>query len=102
MFVYHTTLNLAKILTKQPSKPTKEDIDVQIVNVMEAWNHLEFLYWNNILNCLVDLLYNVYSMKKMTKELWESLQQKHKIEDIGTSRFLGYKMVDSKIVISQI
>ncbi|GKC69397.1 hypothetical protein Tco_1115280 [Tanacetum coccineum] len=41
------------------------------------------------------------------KELWESLERKYKTEDAGTkkfvvARFLDYKMVDSKNVISQV
>ncbi|GKG43156.1 hypothetical protein Tco_0479840, partial [Tanacetum coccineum] len=39
------------------------------------------------------------------KELWESLERKYKTEDAGTknfvvARFLDYKMVDSKNVIT--
>ena len=60
-----------------------------------------------MLNSLIDLLYNVYSMKKSTKELWESLDKKYKTEDAGTKKFvvgrsLNYKMVDSKTVVSQV
>ncbi|KAL2471130.1 zinc knuckle (CCHC-type) family protein [Abeliophyllum distichum] len=54
-----------------------------------------------------ELLYNVYCTIKTTKELWESLDKKYKIEDVGAKkflvgRFLEYKMVDSKSVISQV
>ena len=60
-----------------------------------------------MLNSLIDLLYNVYSIKKSTKELWESLDKKYKTEDAGTKKFvvgrsLNYKMVDSKTVVSQV
>ena len=59
------------------------------------------------MNSLTDLLYNVYSMKKLAKELWESLYKKYKIEDVGTKKFvvvqfLDYKMVDSKTMVSQV
>ncbi|GJW16971.1 pol polyprotein [Tanacetum coccineum] len=42
-----------------------------------------------------------------SKELWESLERKYKTEDDGTkkfvvARFLDYKMVDSKSVVSQV
>ncbi|XP_042423004.1 uncharacterized protein LOC122010546, partial [Zingiber officinale] len=72
-----------------------------------AWTHSEFLCRNYILNCLVDSLYVVYSMKRTAKELWESLDKKYKTEDAGAKkfivgRFLDYKMVDSKTVISQV
>ena len=43
---------------------------------------------------------------KTTKELWESLDRKYKIEDVEAKkfvvgRFLDFKMVDSRTVISQ-
>lgn len=52
-------------------------------------------------------LYNVYSVKSTAKELWESLDYKYKTEDTSTkkfvvSHFLDFKMIDSKIVISQV
>ncbi|KAL2491872.1 zinc knuckle (CCHC-type) family protein [Abeliophyllum distichum] len=59
------------------------------------------------MNGLADSLYNVYSTMKTAKELWESLDRKYKTEDAGAKkfiigRFLDYKMVDSKPVISQV
>ena len=56
---------------------------------------------------LTDSLYNVYTDKKTTKELLESLDRKYKTEDVGAKkfvvgRFLDYKMVDSKTVVSQV
>ena len=43
----------------------------------------------------------------MARELWESLDRKHKTEDVRmkkfvVGRFLDYKMVDSKTIISQV
>ena len=35
------------------------------------------------MNVLTDYLYNVYSNKKTIKELYESLDHKYKIEDVG-------------------
>ena len=60
-----------------------------------------------MLNSLTNLLYNGYSMKKSTKELWESLDKKYKTKDTGTKKFvvnqfLDYKMVDSKTMVSQV
>ena len=59
------------------------------------------------MNTLTDSLYNVYTDKKTTKELWESLDRKYKTEDARAKkfvvgRFLDYKMVDSKTVVSQV
>ena len=44
-------------------------------------------------------------IRKQMKELWESIYQKFKTEDVGSKkfvvdRFLDYKIVDSKIVVS--
>ena len=49
----------------------------------------------------------MYSLKKTSKELWESLDKKYKMKDVGSkkfvvSKFLEYKIVDSKSVINQV
>ena len=69
--------------------------------------HSDFLCKNYILNGLDNTLYNVYSPIKMVRELWESLDRKYKTKDAEmkkfvVGRFLNYKMVDSKTIISQI
>nr|GEZ22532.1 hypothetical protein [Tanacetum cinerariifolium] len=76
------------------------------VQAVEAWKHLDFLCHNYILNGLVDSLCNVYYKTMTAKELWESLERKYKTEDAGikkfaVARFLDYKMVYSKNVITQ-
>ncbi|XP_012477479.1 uncharacterized protein LOC105793094 [Gossypium raimondii] len=50
---------------------------------------------------------DVYSIKKTTKELWESLDHKYKTEDDGAKKFLvakslNFVMVDSKAVVNQV
>ena len=40
------------------------------------------------MNALTDSLYNVYTDKKTTKELWESLDRKYKTENAGAKKFL--------------
>lgn len=69
MFFYLTPLNLTRYLIEEPLKPVEDDIDVQAISVMEAWNSLEFLCQNYIINFHIDSLYNVYNTKRMTKEL---------------------------------
>ena len=59
------------------------------------------------MNALTDSLYNVYLDKKTTTELWKSLDRKYKTEDTEAKkfvmgRFLDYKMVDSKTMVSQV
>ncbi|XP_076919848.1 uncharacterized protein LOC143580799 [Bidens hawaiensis] len=106
MFFYLTTLNLAQFLEKTAPIPTAQD-DAQSVSALDAWKHSEFLCRNYVLNSLVDPLYNVYCGIKTAKELWESLDKKYKTKDAGTkkfavARFLDFKMVDSKTVITQV
>ena len=107
MLFYLTTLNLARFLTENAPVLKDDEQDIQAVSAVDAWKHSDFLCRNYVLNGLTDSLYNVYSDKKTAKELWESLDRKYKSEDVGSKkflvgRFLDYKMVDSKSVISQV
>ncbi|KAI3773047.1 hypothetical protein L6452_04245 [Arctium lappa] len=107
MFFYLTILNLARFLTETAPQLSGGEADVQSVSAVEAWKHSEFLCRNYVLNGLVDALYNVYCKVTTAKELWESLDRKYKTEDAGTkkhvvARFLDFKMVDSKTVMSQV
>ena len=108
MLFYLTTLNLARFLKEDaPVQNENEQQDREVVLAIDAWKHSDFLCRNYVLNGLHDTLYNVYSVKTTAKELWESLDRKYKTEDAGSKkfvvgRFLDYKMVDSKTVISQV
>lgn len=107
MFFYLTTLNLVRFLIEEPNKVPEGASNIQIITVVDVWNHLEFLYKNYILNCLIDSLYNVHSIKRITKKLWESMDGKYKPEDVGAkkfivNRFLNYKTVNFKTEISQV
>ena len=53
---------------------------------MDSWKHSDFLSKNYVMNALTDSLYNVYSDKKTTNDLWNSLDQKYKIEDIWAKK----------------
>jgi len=62
---------------------------------------------NYILSGLDDNLYNVYNNAETSKELRDALEKKYKIEDVGLKKFVGakfldYKMVDSRLVITQV
>ena len=83
------------------------EADCQVIAAVDAWKHFDFLCKNYILNGLDNTLYNVYSPIKMAIELWESLDRKYKTEDAEmkkfiVGRFLDYKMVDLKTIISQV
>nr|GFD12996.1 hypothetical protein [Tanacetum cinerariifolium] len=92
----------------QVKPPTEgQPSNAQAVQAVEAWKHSKFLCHNYVLNGLVDDLYNVYCKTTTAIELWESLERKYKTEEAGTkkfvvARFLDYKMVDSKNVITQV
>ena len=105
MLFYLTTLKLARFLTEDPPQVNEEDRGSLMA--FDVWKSSDYLCRNYVMNSLVDALYNVYCVKKTTKELWESLDKKYKIEDAGAKkfvvgRFLDYKMVDSKTVVSQV
>ena len=106
MLFYLTTMNLGRFVTDSEQKLKEDEDDVQIINVVNDWIKSDFLCRNYILNGLENSLYEIYTTKKTAKELWESLDRKYRTEDAGSKkfvvgRFLDYKMVDSKTVISQ-
>ena len=105
MLFYLTTLNLARFLTEDPPQVNEEDRGSLMA--FDVWKSSDYLCRNYVMNSLADALYNVYCVKKTAKELWESLDKKYKTEDAGAKkfvvgRFLDYKMVDSKTVVSQV
>ena len=107
MLFYLMTLNLARFLNEDGPKLDVGETDKEKLAAADAWNHFDFLCCNYVLNGLENTLYNVYSPLKTAKELWDSLDKKYKIEDAGlrkfiVGRFLDFKMVDSKTVLSQV
>ena len=107
MLFYLTTLNLACFLREDAPALKENETDKQVVVVMKAWKHVDFLCHNYLLNGLDNTLYNVYCTFNTTSELWESLDKKYKTEDAGlkksvVGKFLNCKMLDYKTVISQV
>ncbi|KAK1380645.1 hypothetical protein POM88_027389 [Heracleum sosnowskyi] len=107
MLFYLTTLNLVRFLNEDAPKLKDDESDVELVSAAQAWNHSDFLCRNYIMNCLSDSLYNVYSVLKTSKALWDSLDRKYRTEDAGTKKFivarlLEFMMVDSKKVVTQV
>ena len=64
-----TTVNIAIFLFEDPPKFKEDECDIQVIGVMDAWKHPDFLCKNYVLNELADSLYNVYFDKQTTKEL---------------------------------
>ncbi|CAL1356033.1 unnamed protein product [Linum trigynum] len=107
MYFYLTTLGLQKFIKEVIPNPNEEVPEKDRFLAIEAWKHSDFLCKNYILNGLDDILYNVYSTIETSKELWEALEKKYKAEDAGlkksiAAKFLEYKMVDSKAVVTQV
>ncbi|PRQ52113.1 putative RNA-directed DNA polymerase [Rosa chinensis] len=107
MLFYLTTLNLAHVVKEEVPKAEGDDVTAEQLNAIDAWKHCEFLCRNYILNGLDDTLYDVYRSYITAKELWNSLEKKYKVDDAGSKKFiigkfLNYKMVDSKTVVSQV
>ena len=107
MMFYLTMIGLVRFLTEDPPIVSEDETDIQACVAYNAWNDSDYFCQNFVMNCLADSLYNVYSTKKTAKELWESLDKKYKTEDAGAKkyivgRFLDFKMVDSKTLVSQV
>ena len=66
---YLTTLNLTRFLTENDPKFKVDERDIQVIGVVDAWKHSDYLCMNYVMNTLTDFLYNKYSYKKITKEL---------------------------------
>ncbi|KAK3029035.1 hypothetical protein RJ639_040087 [Escallonia herrerae] len=95
-----------KVILTRPGKIMGMS-ELHVLAAVDAWKHSDFLCKNYILNGLDNALYNVYSPMVNVKALWESLERKYKTEDAGSKKFvvgkfLDFKMVDSKTVISQV
>ena len=105
MLFYLTTLNLARFLQEDAPALKEDETNMQVVAAVEAWKHADFLCRNYILDGLDNTLYNVYCAFNTTRELWESLEKKYKTEGLKkfvVGKFLNYKMLDSKTLISQV
>ncbi|XP_070014514.1 uncharacterized protein [Nicotiana sylvestris] len=75
----------------------------------KRWQQKMFFYLNtlSLQSGLEDGLYNVYSIMKISRELWNALEKKYKTEDAGlkkfvAAKFLDFKMIDGKSVIAQV
>ena len=69
MLFYFTTLNLVRFLIEEAPKLKEDERYIQIISVVDAWKHFDFLCRNYVMNVLTHSLYNVYTHKKTIKEL---------------------------------
>ncbi|XP_070665248.1 uncharacterized protein [Malus domestica] len=92
MLFFLTTMNLTHVVKEEALKSNENPMTKETVMAVEAWIHSEFCCRNYILNSLDDNLYDIYSLCKTAKELWESLEKKYKIDDAGSKKFvIGYE-----------
>ena len=64
MLFYLTTFNLIRFLTEDAPNLKEEEHDIQVIKVVDACKHSDFLYKNYVMNVVTDSLYNVFSNKK--------------------------------------
>ncbi|TMW94027.1 hypothetical protein EJD97_010860 [Solanum chilense] len=107
IFFWLNTLGVQKFTSEETLMPTAYMPDREKFMIIEAWKHADFLCKGYILSALEDDLYNVYSEMSTSIELWDALEKKYKTEDaclkkFVVTKFLDYKMVDSKTVGSQV
>ena len=69
MLFYLIILNLARFLIKDAPKLKEDERNIQVISVVDAWKHSDFLCRNYVMNALTNFLYYGYSNKKTTKEL---------------------------------
>ncbi|XP_075084978.1 uncharacterized protein LOC142168222 [Nicotiana tabacum] len=107
IFFYLTTLNLQCFISEDVPVLGEETPENERFVVTETWKHSDYLCKNYILSCLKDGLYNVYSIMKTSRELWNALEKRYTTKDAGLKKyvaaiFMDFKMVDGKYVITQV
>ncbi|KAF3681872.1 hypothetical protein FXO37_02664 [Capsicum annuum] len=107
IFFYLTTLCLQRFTSEEAPEVPEGTLDKEHFMIVKAWKHSDFFCRNYILSGLQDDLYNIYSGTKTLKELWGALEWKYKTEDVGikkffVARFLEFKMIGNKSVVSQV
>ena len=98
---------MTKYLTEVKPELPPGNKDAHVLASVEAWVHGDYLCKGHILHCLVNELYDVYSETNNSKYLWEALEKKYKVFNVGSSQFatanyLNYKMVDSRPIMEQL
>ncbi|XP_010445316.1 PREDICTED: uncharacterized protein LOC104727963 [Camelina sativa] len=107
MRYYLASMNMERYLTEDPPTLPQGDTDVYVVGSMDSWAQGDYCCKGQILNRLVNDLYDLYSMYKTSKALWLALETKYKTDESGmqkfsTTKFLNFEMVDSKPIMEQV
>ena len=85
-----TTLKVYYVLNNdlKALEEPKEDDTQEIVKERKKREEDELICRGHILNALSDILYDLYTNTKTTKEIWEALEKKYKGEEEGNKKFL--------------
>ncbi|KAH1055819.1 hypothetical protein J1N35_033884 [Gossypium stocksii] len=76
-----------------------------VFTTVEAWKHFNFLCRNYILNGFSDALYEVYSIKKTSKEFQWTINTNLKMLELKSflvAKFLNFVTIDSQLVVNQV
>ena len=103
-----TNLKVFYVLDKdlKALEEPKEDDTQEVVKERKKHEEDELICRGHIRNALSDRLYDLYTNTKTTKEIWEALEKKYKVEEEGTKSFLitqymEFKFYDDKALLPQ-
>ncbi|GAA0176198.1 hypothetical protein LIER_29236 [Lithospermum erythrorhizon] len=107
MMFYLKTMTLSKFLTEEAPKLQEGESNLQLVIVVEAWKHSDYLCRNYILNELSDALFLVYRTLPTAKSIWDASEYKYILQDARikkfiVKKFIDFKMIDGKSIGSQV
>ena len=75
---------------------SKEGDTLEVVAKRKKKEEDELICRCHILNALSDRLYDFYTNTHSTREIWEALENKYKVEEEGTKKFLISQYIDFK------
>ncbi|KAL7583612.1 uncharacterized protein LOC128129029 [Lactuca sativa] len=103
-----TTLKVVYVMsTPIPFLPEfVEDEPLEATRRRSKWENDDYICRGHILNGMFDSLFYIYQNFESAKELWDSLESKYMAKDAYNKKFLvsnfiGYKMIDSRLVMEQ-
>ena len=93
-----TALKICYILDPAlaPLPEPKEDDTAEVVVKRKKMEEDEFICRGYILNVLSDRLYALYTNTHSSREFWEVLENKYKVEEEGTKKFNISQYIDFK------
>ena len=77
-----------------PLSESKEDDTPKVVATRKNEEEDELICKGYILNALFDRLYDLYTNTHSAREIWEALENKYKVEEEHTKKFLISQYID--------